>query len=194
VRSYKSVLLSNYFNSLIPNEAGNASENRKQNQVETLKKVLAMRIKSGEIGRGDQVVIQIMAHGVERSSGETTHSIEVGGQEASLDSLKPVLQTLTDAGVRVALIDGSCYSGASQAFKSDSICVISSQVASRTARFDSGENGTFLNAFWNELKKATLKEKFPWRKLSSQLVPKNHWTQVGNMIALRFHPHKLKIS
>lgn len=125
---------------------------QKRNLINTLEKVIRSYLSSKKIVKGDQVLIQILSHGEKKSAGEDSHSVEIGGYWVSLDTLKPILKELTQAGVRVGIIDGSCYSGASMTLKSENVCVVSAQVASRVASEDSRKNGTFVDFFWNDLK------------------------------------------
>lgn len=125
---------------------------QKKNLIDVLQKAIHRHLISNKIVKGDQVLIQVLSHGVEKSPGESSHRVLIGDHYVSLDLLKPILKELTQAGVRVGIIDGSCYSGATMTLKSENVCVVSAQVASREAAEDSRKNGTFVDFFWSDLK------------------------------------------
>jgi hypothetical protein len=74
-------------------------------------------------GRGDQVLYFFCGHGTPRQDrrggrgrpGEASHALQIQGGFFSLDNLREDLRTLHDKGARVAVVDLSCFSGATQA-------------------------------------------------------------------------------
>lgn len=76
--------------------------------------------------RSGEVFIYINADGTERNKGQKTHSIVVANESMfDLDELEMPLRTLLARGVKVTLFDGTCYSGATQAFADmPGLCVI----------------------------------------------------------------------
>lgn len=114
---------------------------------------LKNRIKSGEIKAGDQVMISMLTHGASRGYNEISHHISLktdnqktkidlttleGSDTISLDMLKEVIDLTEKAGVKLALIDHSCFGGSSikLAENTKNVCVIS------------GTNPDMLNVLW----------------------------------------------
>jgi hypothetical protein len=104
---------------------------------------------NGKIRPGDQVMLQIFTHG-HPNSGEISHKLNIDG-ENNLDLIVPLRQKLEDAGIRVAILDGSCFSGNSLALGGPNTCVISSQSRAFEAAAQGkygDQNGTFIEAMW----------------------------------------------
>lgn len=83
------------------------------------------------LSKDDQVVIYISSHGDARNyDSQQSHSISCGpGEKAprcNLDDLSKTIDKLNAKGVKVAIIDMSCYSGSSiESLKRKNVCVIS---------------------------------------------------------------------
>jgi hypothetical protein len=87
---------------------------------------------AGSLKKGDQVLLVIDTHGAVRTPGEATHSVALeGGERVSLDELRALRDKLAKAGVQVAIVDHSCYSGASLALADENTCVLASSSANR---------------------------------------------------------------
>lgn len=106
---------------------------------------LISQVENGSLTSKDQVLIHIISHGFPQKAGEVGHSIADGLMDDSILSLAPLIK-LRDAfenkNVKLALIDGSCFSGALLDFASDKTCVITS-----TNRFMPAGPG-FSSTFW----------------------------------------------
>ncbi len=73
----------------------------------------------------DQVLIQISSHGQPPNPGECGHEVEIGNSIYHTRDLKDLRDKLTAANVKVAIMDLSCYSGASSCLADENTCVIS---------------------------------------------------------------------
>ncbi|MFL5785550.1 MAG: hypothetical protein ACJ76H_13120 [Bacteriovoracaceae bacterium] len=129
-------------------------------------------IKNGAMKTGDQVMLVIDSHGAKRGVADKTHVIASGNGQAtdllslkgsefvSLDRLIPLSKLAEERGIRLAVIDLSCHSGASIPLGNTKTCVIS---ASGTDTFAYGgpDAGLFANSFLNALSNANnLEEAF----------------------------------
>jgi hypothetical protein len=91
-----------------------------------LEKVIAnfrRKVAAKEIGPGDEFFLIVDSHGAVKDGTESSHSVAVEGGTVSLDLLRPLLQEMQQAGVRVAVSDQSCHSGYSLALSGPGICV-----------------------------------------------------------------------
>lgn len=77
--------------------------------------------------KGDQLLLVITTHGERRVSGEATHSvITADHKKLSLDSLQKLADIAAEKGVKLAIVDGSCHSGATVAgLKGKTLCTVS---------------------------------------------------------------------
>lgn len=83
-------------------------------------------LKKKSVAPGDRVVIFVNSHGEIKKYPEKSHSIHCGKELCSLDELNQAIQSLEAKGAQVAVIDGSCYSGATTGLGSDKTCVLTS--------------------------------------------------------------------
>lgn len=91
---------------------------------ESLKRI-QQKITSGEIKKGDQVLIVINSHGIE-NAGENTHTVSCGSEAfCDLDRLSTVLKQLENLDAKPAVVDLSCYSGNTLKLGSAKTCVVS---------------------------------------------------------------------
>ncbi len=94
---------------------------------------------NGSIRRGDQVMVAIDTHGAQRQEGETTHSLAAGaghaanlttlegsGENVRMDELEELATLANEKGVKLAILDMSCHSGASIPLANANTCVITS--------------------------------------------------------------------
>jgi hypothetical protein len=129
-------------------------------------------IRNNAVKSGDQLMLVIDSHGAKRGVADKTHVISTGTTQAtdllslkgsefvSLDRLLPLSKLAEEKGVRLAVIDLSCHSGASMPLGNSKTCVIS---ASGTDTFAYGgpAAGLFANTFTNTLSSAkNLEEAF----------------------------------
>lgn len=85
------------------------------------------QLESGELGEKDQLIIIINTHGVERKKDELTHSVFLGNDTPgtlNLDDLVRLKAKAKEKGVKLGIIDHSCYSGGSSALADDNTCVV----------------------------------------------------------------------
>jgi hypothetical protein len=80
------------------------------------------------IKKGDQVLVVIRAHGEPLLPARRSHRVSFGdGYMLDTIDLRQYFNKFRKEGVKVALLDGSCYSGNSTELASAGACVISSQ-------------------------------------------------------------------
>lgn len=96
------------------------------------------KILNGELKSGDQLMIVIDTHGAVPQPGEKTHSIAFangaavnlktlnGAKTFSMDNLEELVALASKNGVKLALIDLSCFSGNTLKIAAPNTCVISS--------------------------------------------------------------------
>jgi hypothetical protein len=105
---------------------------------------------SNSLHSGDQVLILVRAHGEPRRPNHILHRVEFGdGPKMDMESLKPYFDKLRQGGIKVALIDSSCYSGNSLGLAATGACVISSQNRFNEGRIETLEvlPGSYLAAY-----------------------------------------------
>lgn len=117
---------------------------------------MIQKIESGELAQGDQLMINIDTHGAKRGKNELTHSIAVsrstatdlrtlsGSRTVNLDRMEKLAALAADKGVKLAIIDVSCFSGNLLNIKNDKTCMISA-----TGRDQYGYAGTMQVMFFN---------------------------------------------
>ena len=83
-------------------------------------------VELGKFKKGDQVLFWIDAHGRPRIGSQRSHAIACGKDfdDCNLDELQEVISKLESKGVKVALMDGSCYSGSSLNLGSEKTCIV----------------------------------------------------------------------
>lgn len=95
------------------------------------------KIQSGKLKKGDQLMVSINSHGAMNNGGKThlvassssaaTNMLSLSGSTVvNLDRLEEVAKLASEKGVKLALIDLSCFSGNLLNIKSDKVCMISS--------------------------------------------------------------------
>lgn len=117
------------------------------------------QMKSGKIKSGDQLLIFIDSHGAEKKEGEETHEIAEGkspiknystggGRAVSLDELKVLTQLAKEKGIKLGIMDFSCFSGETLALRNENTCVITSSGPKHYSYtgYDSLFNARFLSA------------------------------------------------
>lgn len=95
------------------------------------------KILSGEITRGDRLLLNLYSHGATRDLNETSHKIAAGtgavtnyddmrgSTTVSLDALKSLVDLARSRGIKLGIIDLSCHSGSTLALADENTCVIS---------------------------------------------------------------------
>jgi hypothetical protein len=106
---------------------------------------------NGKIKPGEQVMLQIYTHGAPNKGNEKSHRLNIKSEDNNMDDMIPLIRQLEEAGVKVALLDGSCFSGNSLSLSTPKTCVISSQSAAFEASAAGGaEHATFMDLFWHQ--------------------------------------------
>lgn len=86
---------------------------------------LKARIQSGDLKKGDQLMVTLSTHGLQPKSPQSTHNVETIDGNFNLDELKELRDLAEAKGVNLAFMDLSCFSGATLDLGSDKTCVIS---------------------------------------------------------------------
>ena len=128
------------------------------------------KIETGELTAGDQLMVNIDTHG-SRKRNEKTHSIALAGSPLSdlktlsgaetvdLDRLEKLANLAAEKGVKLALIDMSCFSGNLHNIKNDKVCFISATGAEQYSYSGTVDmwlftlTNTFSGQFYDQLKK-----------------------------------------
>lgn len=84
-------------------------------------------INTGQIKEKDQLLIYLTGHGAPAIDGESTHSILASNNDfAGLDKLQSLVSLSESKGIKLAIVDSTCFSGNSLKLKNDKTCLISS--------------------------------------------------------------------
>jgi hypothetical protein len=101
-------------------------------------KVYENKILKGEIKKGDQLLVYISSHGAAKKEGDKTHQISTSGGVAtdlttlegsktvSLDKLQDLIDLANQKGIKLGVLDFSCFSGNTLALANPNTCIISS--------------------------------------------------------------------
>jgi hypothetical protein len=114
-----------------------------------------MKIASGTIRPGEQLMIYVSTHGAQSEGQDKTHKIATtggiasnltslaGAQLVSMDRLENLAKLASSRGVKLAIVDFSCHSGHTLKISDPNTCVISS---TGTEHFGySGFGGSFIS-------------------------------------------------
>ncbi len=119
-----------------------------------------LKITSGAIPKGGQLMVIIETHGGAKEPPHDTHSIALSGIELkdmtsvsgegsdSIDKLKALAKAAEDKGVKLAIVDMSCHSGNSLSLANKNTCVVSS---SGPNHFGYAGDNTFSNSFYDQM-------------------------------------------
>lgn len=95
------------------------------------------KIESGELKAGDQLLVNIETHGAEKTQDDKTHKVAfsdstpsdyvtlAGAKTTNLDGLEKLAQIASEKGVKLAIVDMSCFSGNLLNIDSEKTCMIS---------------------------------------------------------------------
>ena len=120
--------------------------------------------------KGDQLLLIMNTHGLSNTASESTHSIITSpkasdninstdsARYASMDEFEKIAALADEKGVKLALIDLSCYSGNTLKLKKKNICIISTTGENQLGYSDSlgtpkNKLMTFEGRFLNGMKK-----------------------------------------
>ena len=159
------------------------------------------KLLTGELKNGDQLMIMINTHGAKKDKYELTHYISLSGGESrnmqtlagaptqTLDRLEDIAKLAAQKGVKLAIIDGSCYSGNTLSINDPNICIIS---ASGTDHMSYGGGGqAFMARFIDRLKKGkNLEEVFLEAREDGAALPDFPMisTSAGRIINEKIYP------
>jgi hypothetical protein len=138
---------------------------------------MILRLESGELKKGDQLMIAINTHGAKNYGGngaEKTHRVALsygeatnlsnlsGAQVVNLDRLERLIELASKSEVKLAIADLSCFSGNLLNIKNDKVCLISGTGTNHYG-FGSGHiaigsikikvSDSFANKFFGSFKK-----------------------------------------
>lgn len=94
-------------------------------------------IEAGRIQRGDQLMVVMSSHGAQPMEGQRAHNVSAGrghavdlntlsgSETVSLDDLHRLTELAETNGIKLAILDMSCHSGASMGLGNSKTCVIS---------------------------------------------------------------------
>ena len=82
-------------------------------------------IRAGRIKEGDQLLVVNMNHGQPRAPGVKSHEVNLNQGTFNMDDLIDLRNEAEKAGVKLAIIDQSCYSGSSIPLGTPKTCVTS---------------------------------------------------------------------
>jgi hypothetical protein len=113
---------------------------------------ITKKLNEGTLKKDDQLMLIVDTHGVEGGqNGQKSHDIVLsnkvgaqGTQTVSMDRLKPIMELAHQKGVKLAIIDNSCYSGNTHALNDKQTCLISSAGSAHPA-FGGGQKIFFFN-------------------------------------------------
>lgn len=108
---------------------------------------LLEKIENGTLKKNDQLLLIIDTHGAKKAEKEKTHKIAFASGEPesiSLDRLESVVSLAKEKGIKLAIIDLSCYSGNTLNIENESACVISASGANHKAYSQSFDLGFFI--------------------------------------------------
>ncbi|MGZ6393578.1 MAG: hypothetical protein ACXWQA_05245 [Pseudobdellovibrionaceae bacterium] len=84
------------------------------------------KIKAGKIGAKDRLMIFISTHGRENKEDQSGHNVRTNDGVVNTASFQDLRDLAEKKGIRLAIIDTSCYSGASLKLATDKTCVVTS--------------------------------------------------------------------
>jgi hypothetical protein len=103
----------------------NTVKNFSKNEFERSLKDTEKKVQGGNIKSGEQILIFISSHGSAKSNSEKTHQISTNDGQVKLDRLKKLRDLAEKKGVKLAIVDTSCYGGASLNLATNKTCVLS---------------------------------------------------------------------
>jgi hypothetical protein len=113
-----------------------------------------VKIKSGQMKKGENLLVLVDTHGQEADSKNSTHMIDMaikgknrGGRQASMDMLKELAQVASDKGINLGIVDFSCHSGNSLSLGNDKTCVVTAAAPNLYGYDD------FTKSFYTNMKK-----------------------------------------
>lgn len=87
------------------------------------------KILDGDVKSGDKILLMIDTHGSPSSEDETHKISTIGYNTVSIDRLQRLINLAEEKGVKLAIVDASCYSGNTLNLKSKKTCIMSAASA-----------------------------------------------------------------
>jgi hypothetical protein len=147
-----------------------------QNQLDGIKARLGDADKkmpkgTSAFNKGDQVLIYIDTHGNQKSPKEKTHAIATLDEDVQLDQLQKIIDLADSKGVKVAIVDQSCYSGEILNLDFKSACLLTGASQNNYGYSNYGETFAFKlqDSIRKEKRSTSLEDIF----LSSRKVKSN---------------------
>lgn len=157
--------------------AENLGDFSKSNYKKMIKDLI-VKLESGQISSGDQLMILISTHGAEKIGKEIAHEIAAAGsaqelvklsgtESVSTGNLKKIVDLAREKGVKLGLIDASCFSGNTLELADGHACVMSI-TGTKQFGYANVQNvftkplriNTFEGAFFNSMKPGKNIEEF----------------------------------
>jgi hypothetical protein len=177
-------------------------------QIEDIKRKLASHDSDAQFKKDDQILIYIATHGNSKLNRETTHQIVtqesgftqaevdelfkskgfLGAIEASpvvsLDELSDVITLAKAKGVKLAIVDQSCYSGNALNFGSNDTCIIgaTNKYIKSYPAFSTAFAFEMQNSILKDHKKTSLEDIFLKSRLSKHDYNGKNSEQLGQPI------------
>ena len=134
-----------------------------------------LKINKGQIKSGDQLMIFINSHGGERESGQLSHTISASkhldnleaSKDIDLDSLQEIIELTNKKGIKLGIVDASCFAGNTLALKKSApnTCIVT---ATGPEHYSFGGESGFTYYFFKEIKPGlSIEEVFLNARLSS---------------------------
>jgi hypothetical protein len=120
---------------------------------------IKMKMQTGALTSKDHLLIEFVTHGAEKKAANKGigHTITTTDGKVEMDLLKEITKLAKLKNIDMAIVDQSCFSGATLSLANENVCVISG-----SGEFNEGWNGeTFSARFSKNLKKGlSLEEVF----------------------------------
>ncbi|MNJ90994.1 hypothetical protein D3C87_86370 [compost metagenome] len=117
------------------------------------------QINDGTLKKDDQLLVSIMTHGWLQEGKEVTHKISTTDKEVDLDKLKKLRDLAEAKGVKLGILDMSCFSGATLKLGSDKTCVLSLATEDKVGYTTASEKLGYFMTPGSNLEEAFLKSR-----------------------------------
>lgn len=125
------------------NSVQNFTKETYQQEIDHFKSMMS---DNAVIKKGEQLLVYINSHGQEKSDGTKTHLIAIGEKDIiGLDRLAELQTVATKNGIKLAIIDLSCFSGNTQALADENTCIISGSGENHYSYAGDGFSGRFAD-------------------------------------------------
>jgi hypothetical protein len=168
-----------------------------------------MKIESGEIKSGDQLLVYITTHGAIKNGEEKTHKIGLSGKAAtdltslkdaelvSLDRIQNLIDLAEKKGVKLGLLDFSCHSGSTLSLRNPNTCIIAASGPEHFGYADFGKrfsqnmmNGKNLEEVFLQTFKDRHETAFPMISTPAGMSIQNELYKYFGPYLLNWHPRE----